>query len=478
MRGGAVGPPFSARWERMRDRDWLRAIAKYDGEYSRRDVFRDFLKGGASQLAHVLQDRTKQEPARFARLLLRFPGNTNPIYFTNVLWGLSEAEKIDPEMIWAVLRTCHNLPGRPCGDFISNVIRAYADEDAPGDILELVSWYALNAADPLWETRHAATSGGQASYSGDPESAGLNSVRGGMARAVADLLFGQPERLEFFRPRLQEMVADGSVAVRTQVAYALLPVLNVDRPFAVEQFLRLCDGQDDCLLGAHYVFEFLRYACYTHLPEMTPLLERMLQSDNEKAVRAGALVASLAALSDPAAEGLADSCFRGSKAMRKAVAEVLAANIRRAPSRERCVQMLTALFGDDAKEVHEAAGRCFEALERDELGDFPVLVQAFIGSRSFEDGAFWFFHSLEKTTALLPDIVCPACERTVELLRDAPPGERYGSGRFASRNNGIVLRLYERTKSTDVKRRCLDIIDLTLRHDVYGMDHTLSERES
>ena len=478
MRGGSVGPPFSARWERMRDRDWLRAIAKYDNEHIRRDLFQDFLKGGASQLGHVLQDRAKQEPARFARLLLRFPENTNPIYFTNVLWGLSEGEKIDPETIWAVLRACHGLPGRPCGDFISNVVRSYAGEDVPVDILELVSWYALNAPDPQWETQHAAPGDGQAPSVRDAEHAGLNSVRGGMARAVADLLFSQPERLEFFRSRLQEMVADGSLAVRTQVAYALLPVLNVDRPFAVDQFLRLCDGQEDCLLGTHSVYEFLRYACYTHLPELTPLLERMLQSADEKAVRTGALVVSLAALSDPAAEELADVCFRGSDTMRKAVAEVLVANIKRAPNRDRCVQLLIALFDDASKEAREGAGRCFQTLEKDELSDFPGLVQAFIGSRAFKDGAFWFFHALEKTTALLPDVVCPACERTVELLRDAPPGERHNSGRFSSRNNSIVLRLYERTGSVDVKRRCLNVIDLTLRHDDYGMDHVLSERES
>lgn len=203
MRVGSVGPPFNAPWERLKDDDWLRAIAKYDGEHLRHDLSRDFLRGGARELASVLKERAKQEPTRLANLLLRFPEKISAVYFTHVLWGLSEASKVDPKLIWAVLKRCHGLPSRPCGDFISNVIRTYADEDIPLEILELVSWYALEAPNPDAEIWKSKGEGGQGFYGGDPESAGLNSVRGGMACAVADLLFAQPARLDFFRPCLQ-----------------------------------------------------------------------------------------------------------------------------------------------------------------------------------------------------------------------------------------------------------------------------------
>ena len=274
------------------------------------------------------------------------------------------------------------------------------------------------------------------------------------------------------------MAVDRLSSVRSQVAYALLPVLNTDRPFAVAEFLQLCAGPGDALLGTTYIFEFLRYACQTHMVQLVPLLERMLQSENEKTAHMGALFASFAALNDPAVLPFADRCVEGTEPMRRGAAEVASANLRRASNRDWCIRVLSQLFDDEATEVRKAAAHCFQALEKDELGEFSELVPAFIESRAFEDQAFWLFHALENTTAVLPDIVCTACERTVQILRSTPLGEHQGSSRYVTRNTSIVLRLYERTKSDDVKRRCLDIIDLILQNDVYGVDHSLSEREN
>ena len=487
VRGGAVGPPFNARWERLRDRDWLRAIAHYPNEHRRDTSFRDFLKGGANQLAGVLKEQAKHEPARFARLLLRFPRETNPTYFTHVLWGISEGAKADFELVWSALRHCHALPDRPCGDFISNVVRAYGDEEMPLDILELVAWYAVQAPDPTRRVllqpetgRENTTAQNVASDEEDSkelEHRGLNSVRGGMARAIADLLFDRPERLEFFRQFLQRMVLDRKSSVRTQIAYTLLPVLNTDRSFAVALFLQLCAGPSDALLGTDPIFEFLRYACQTHRDDLTPLMERMLRSANEKTVQMGARFACFAGLNDFTVLPFADRCIEGSEPMRHGAAEVAAANLRRAANRSWCIKVLSRLFNDDAAEVRKAAAYCFQALEKDELGEFSDLVPAFIESRAFEDQAFWLFHALENTTAILPDVVCTACERTVQLLKSALLEERQNSNRHVTRNTSVVLRLYERTKSADVKRRSLDIIDLILQNDVYGMDHSLSNRE-
>lgn len=274
------------------------------------------------------------------------------------------------------------------------------------------------------------------------------------------------------------MVGDGSLAVRSQVAYSLLPVLNTDRTFAVELFLKLCDEQDDCLLGTHHVFEFLRYACYTHLPHFVGLLERMLRSNDDKAVHAGAVLVCMSALSATEAQGMADTCLAGSEVMRKAAAEVAAANVARAPNCDRCIFALKALFDDQAKNVREAAGRCFEALRKDELNNFPDLIQAFISSEAFQDNSIWFFRALEETTAPLPDSVCLACERAAELMKGAVPGEGQGRGRSSTQSNAILLRLYERTKSPGIKRRCLDIIDQTLKYDIYGLEYALNEREN
>ena len=72
----------------MTDEQWLRAIEQYDGNEDRRRE-RDWLSGGASQLASELQHFVKQEPSRFVELLESIPNSAHPTYISHVLWGLS-----------------------------------------------------------------------------------------------------------------------------------------------------------------------------------------------------------------------------------------------------------------------------------------------------------------------------------------------------------------------------------------------------
>jgi len=458
----SVGPPFNADWAKMTDGHWLRAMKKYDTETYRSH---DILKGGAYQLGSVLRQEAKKNPARFAALLSRIPTDVNPNYFDSILWGITEAPKIEPERIWDILRYCHVLPGRPCARSIERVVLAYSHEDVPLDILELVAWYAAEAPDPAGNDHS------------DLEHCGLNSDRGSMALAVSSLLFEHPDYVGFFRPCLEQMVADPSEAVRSQVARALLPVLNADRDYAVSLFLLLCDVEGDALLGTRFIPEFLHYACHTHLPMLLPLIERMVSSEVPSAVEAGTYIACGAALIDTAAETLADSCLCGAESMRKAASDVAAANVRSGPNRPRSVSALKTFFNDESKDVRTSAAHCFRQFQGDDLADFTDLVSSFIASRAFEEETFGFFHALEETTALLPDEVCLAFERSIELMSSISTAERVRSGRFMDHDGKILLRLYDRTTDQGVKRRCLDLIDQISRHDTFFVDTELTERD-
>ena len=55
------------------------------------DLLAGRTRGGAFQLAQALGSRVSEEPERFARLSLRFPSDTNPIYLTNILTALNDA---------------------------------------------------------------------------------------------------------------------------------------------------------------------------------------------------------------------------------------------------------------------------------------------------------------------------------------------------------------------------------------------------
>lgn len=476
-----VGPPFKAQWEHLKDKDWLQAIATYQSEH-RVATARNVFKGGARQLAQVLQLQAKQNPQRFARLLLRLPVDTNPTYFDDLLRSLSEAEKIDVSLIAEVCRYCHTLHDRPCGRSLANLLCAYDKFPLPTDILEMAAWYATNSSDPEDEIWQSAASGRQPLYGGEPEWAGVNSVRGSMAGAIANLLFEEPARLGVFRPYLDRMVEDPSIAVRTQVAYTLLPVLNVDRDHAIMLFIRLCEVEDDTLFEGQHIRNFLQYACYTHFTQIVPIIERMLASQSHKVLQNGAMVGCFAALITEDAT-LAERCMTGNETMREAAGEIAASNIASNQVRKVCEQQLIRLFNDEARKIRNVASQSFEHISDNALANMSDLVAGFIESQAFQESSYWFFQALERTTipvtnAPIPDIICRACEKHIERLTSHLPD-------LDSRNHGpqsndlitLILRLYEQTKSGQIKHQCLTLIDKLMEKNPYDLTHLLSERE-
>ena len=83
IQGGVVGSPIEeTAAEKMTDEQWLKAIKKYNSE--REPFGEDFLKGGALELARVLQNRVQEETERYAHLSLKFSaGYKSSLYGTH-----------------------------------------------------------------------------------------------------------------------------------------------------------------------------------------------------------------------------------------------------------------------------------------------------------------------------------------------------------------------------------------------------------
>ena len=111
-----VGSPIEkSAAEKMTDEQWLRAIKKYDSE--ERLNWENPEKGGAPELARMLQDYVKEEPERFARLSLRFPSDTNPVYMEHSLMGLKETRGFT-ELKLKVCRKAYSESREYCGQAI------------------------------------------------------------------------------------------------------------------------------------------------------------------------------------------------------------------------------------------------------------------------------------------------------------------------------------------------------------------------
>ena len=456
-------PITDAAAREMSDENWLRAIRRYSSNSPINKPDHQF-KGDAIELSHVLEARTKEDPARFAKLIHLIPDDANQVFFEAVLRGLANSD-LDADRIVSACLRCHRLPGRPLGVWITRPLESVSDSPLPEDALEMVAWYATQGPD-----------------SGEPPAglglldAGINSVRGNAAHTVASLILHSPENLGYFENHLKIMVTDRSVEVRTFVAEALLGVLRHDRDLAVELFTVLCDA-DERLLSTHYVSRFLRHAVQTHFKPLKPILLRMIKSHNDEVAADGARQVCVASLTLDEARLLARRCVAGSTPVRLGAADVYSANIKMSAYRSECKEILGALFSDPEDEVRRAASNCFDRFEGSDLRDYTNLIASYIYSPAFVPQYSPLIRALEKTTANIPEITLAACERYIDLAGEDAGNIATAASMHAQDVSKLIVRVYRQVTDQDLRSRCLDIIDKMELYRAYGLDKFMDEFE-
>jgi hypothetical protein len=475
VRVGFVHSPISSEEaEDMDDGAWIAAILDHSGAESQE--FSSDLVGGARELAQVLEALTKNDPERFANLILEVPDEADAEYFNGVLRAIATTDKeLDPQSAFAAVRRCDALPDRPCGRWISGPIVRFADQDIPEDLIAVVAWYMTQDPDPdrdLWKADEPTVY-----YGGDPYMAGINSTRGAAAEGMAKLLWSDQSRLKLVHEALEEAVDDRTIAVRSCVANALLAVLASHPDDALELFARLVQTDDE-LLATQPAEQFVHWAVRSTLEEMRPLLRRMMGSERDAVRQAGGRQASLAALFHEGASDLAEDALGGDVALRRGAAEVFAKNVQQAQIRDACVEGLIRLFQDDDAGVREEAATCFRTFADGELGEYTALVDAFVGSSAFADGYDDLLDALADTTADLSEEAVAAGEAFVRLVGQEAADLRTRTARLASVLAKVIIRAYNRVSAAQLRERALDVIDELLANQAYGMDRALEEYES
>lgn len=462
--------------EKMTDDQWLNAISRYDypdGAYSFERT--GSLKGGASQLSFNLQKEVSKNPLRFANLIQQFSNQASLHYFNAVIRGISESEiKLDVDTLSKVLQVCHQLPEKPCGINISQLFQKLAKLSWENSAFDILIDYALNDPDPKQETQQSIIKTDNSSNQEDFSLLGINSVRGSAIRAIALLIFANKERANYFRGVFPQIVTDSSIAVRACAAKMLTALLNYDRDLAVNLFFILCET-DDILLGVQEVEEFLYYALYTHYSILSPILERMIISDESTVIRAGARQCCLASLNNEEANTLVDICLNGNVVHRTAAAEIFRANLHSAYFRQYCENNLIPLFSDPDEQVRKEVSRCFSKFEGDGLANYTNLIEKFVNSPAFSTSCDSLIRALEKTTAKLPEITCLVCEKFVDSFGIQSGDIRTGSAGDSRIISKLLIRVYsQNVRKDELQSRCLNVVDRMLEIGSYGLDKALS----
>lgn len=338
----------------------------------------------------------------------------------------------------------------------------------PKDILEILSWYAIKDLDPPEFVG--------SEWNGDLGMAGLNSVRGGAAWAIARILFKDSDSYAQLAVAVESLCTDKSAAVRSQAAYPLIALLNFEREKSIELFQCLISIDFKGLYSEHFIFEFMSYAIWTHYEALEPILLKMLSSEDTKGQKQAAELICIAASFEPKANEIMQRILSGAVPMREGIAEVASQRIKVLGDKERSESLLINLFNDPEESVRRIAARCFSNMESEAIEKSTKLIESFIDSLAFHDQSFFFFEVLKNAPIHLPDVVCKAFERSAKLMKGVSADDVVRTGRFSDRNTSILVRLYEGTMNPDVKKRCLDIIDdLAKSQAAYQLEEHLQD---
>ena len=456
MRAGMVRSPIEKMAaDKMTDDHWLRAIAKYREE-NFVSVSKRALRGGAYQLAQVLEAKVKEEPDRFARLSLKFPADTTPLYLDRVLAALKNAT-IPDEL---KLRVCHKafVDFRShCGQSIADALGSM-EEPLPEDAVEMLHYLATEHEDPDREAWQEDAGGGQPYYRGDIHTNGINTTRGRAVEAIRKLIYDDATYIDRFHATLERMICDPSAAVLSCVADALRAVARHNPALALSLF-QCAKISEDRLLATRPVSNFIHAGLRDNFLELRPTVERMLRSSEPEVCEAGARLAGVAALIHREASALADIAIRGSSQHRRGIARVASANITVPECRAWSEAKLITLFNDEDSDVRRATASCFRRLEEETLDTYSDLIAAFCDSRAYQENLSRIFYTLEKTREKLPGTTCLACERFLDLFAD--DDKDLETSRYAGSYNvaKLIFRTYQQHQNDEWTPRVLDLID-------------------
>ena len=473
IRSYCVGSPIEeTSAKQMTDDNWLGAIAKYNTEDRRYD-FEHPERGGALELARMLQKFTEEEPERFARLALRLPEHSHPYYFSHILSGLTNAA-ISSELKLAVARQVFSVDHHECLRSALSMLASITDTELPDDALHYIQRAAEhpNPEAEVWD-------GENPFYGGDILTSGINSVRGFAADAIRDLVFKNSRYLSIFSSNIETMVTDPSLAVRACVASTLLAVARHDLPLSLRMSGTLLDA-DDRLLATHFVQKLIHRGLRENLEHFAPIIQRMLCSTYGGVREAGGKLACLARLYHMEADGLSEAALTGDGQCRLGACEVAKSNLLYPDCRAWCESALVRLFTDEKQEVRRKAANCFWHLLHSPdtpLTNFDDLIRNFLNSPSFTDDPTFILLALEKNRHRVPEATLDVCEAFIMRCADAARDIRTSTAGDELTVGKLVFHAYTQLQSNALQSRALDVIDRMTLEGLSSANTHLSEFE-
>lgn len=472
---GTLGSPIkNSDTEHMSDENWLQAMTRHAGEQ------RDWQKGtgGARELSHVLRECTKQDPTRFARLALRLTSVINPAYGDALLMGLGDAGAIsDEEAVFAAVRHISSL-GHPDNDrWLGWAIRPYL-KTAPLDIVELVRDRMLVTPDPSDDGIRTWGSDSSGRQVADIVISGINTARGALAEALADLLVYDTDgaRTALTVPTLDRIANDPSLPVRACAARLIGNAAAHAAPEASQAFWSLLNT-DDALLATPYVLRLLKYHGNQDPSTVRPIIVRMLSSQDTRVRESGGEMAAFAAMEWETEDLLAAVIGEGGTHSRKGAARMCAHRLPRTNNVTIGEKVLARLAHDDDEEVRELVSEVANVLRGEPLRPFEGILKTLMASPAFEHAVPQLLITLERAPDRVDDLALLCAQRFVEVFGHDAGDIRTGAAGDAGQVGELIIRGLVQSRSSAARSALLDVLDDLLMVGAYRLEDLISASE-
>lgn len=488
-RGGFVSSPISMeKAKRMLDSHWLGAFQKHRRNREERRFTRRGVVGGVEQLARVLQECVKVDPARFVALLSRFPDGTHPDYARAIVRGVAESDatgevstraaqiaigSADPEMPRALFYLASKHPTVGHDDKVFEAIERFATtlpspESRPSDRAKSTSQKDQDDQS-IEDLVHAA---------GRAEGLALNTEKGAAIHALADILWEAPERYDrVLRYTETAIASESSQAMRVALVRCVHAVAGRD-PDRGLQLLAALTAADASPLTTRPGLRLLSYAFWNRREIGLLLLDRLFSADE---FRPAALwLLSHYAIEDDEAAARFEPMWTNDVLVRRMAANAAieaARDLETEPS-PRLQRWLALLFHDTHDVVLKEAASYGRYIGGAGRSVREALALAEIDSPAFRTDPDDILHGLDKIGAEFPDVVVAACTAFFLAEKDAVFSQRQRGGAARHWLAKMLFAAYPALeKKTGYRKAILDAIDEFLSKDLGDARRELGQFE-
>ncbi len=116
-----------------------------------------------------------------------------------------------------------------------------------------------------------------------------------------------------------------------------------------------------------------------------------------------------------------------------------------------------------------------ERTVRQDLTNYPKIIEAFIKSSVFLKNSFHLLHLFTTVEKFDEKLAFKVCQRFVDVFI-LEGGDRNGkSSNQLQYVSQIIVQIYSQTRDYNLQSNCLDVIDNLYRYRVYGLDKATKE---